>query len=225
MDEETGFRYERPSPRKEDVLFASDSSLWHMEADLEFRPGNDHAYRQGYRQAGRILTESIAKDRFERDYLVFPICHSYRHFVELTLKRLIHVGCLLIEREMTDRETKLRTESHNLRCLWDTFKAIASEVERETGTEAPPREDFEGIESYIDQLQAVDKGSFTFRYPRTKTGEVSTGEIKRINLGRFCEHMEGLCDYLDGFDTYYEHLIEMRDDFRSDYAPDYDSGY
>jgi hypothetical protein len=225
MDEEQGFRYSRPSPRKEDVLFASDSSLWQMEADLEFRPGNDYAYRQGYRLAGRILTESIAKDRFERDFLVFPICHSYRHFVELTLKWLIHVGSLLTDRELTDKETKLRTESHDLSLLWDTFKTIAREVEKETGVDAPPQEDFEGIESYIAQIHAVDRGSFTFRYPLTKKGEVSVGQIKRINLGRFCEHMEGLCDYLDGFDMYYQHLIELRDDILNDYAPDYDYGY
>ena len=196
-----------------------------MEADLEFRPGNDYAYRQGYRLAGRILTERVAKDRFERNFLVFPICHSYRHFVELTLKWLIHGGCLLAERDMNDTEARLRTESHNLRALWDTFKAIAREVEQETGVDAPPQEDLEGIGSYIDQLHEVDRGSFTFRYPRTKTGEVSVGAIKRINLGRFCEHMEGLCDYLDGVDTYYQQLLEIRDDILSDYAPDYDYGY
>ena len=100
----------------------------------------------------------------------------------------------------------MQSTTHNLRNLWDAFKTIASEVEVITNTNAPPKEDIEGIEAYIDQLHAVDKGSITFRYPLTREGDVSSGEIARINLGRFCEHMEGLCNYLEGYESYYQHL-------------------
>lgn len=85
MSEESEFR----TPRKEDVLFSSNRTLWQMDAILDYRPGNDYTYRQGYRRAGRILTEHIAAGRGEVDFLVFPICHAYRHFVELSLKRLM----------------------------------------------------------------------------------------------------------------------------------------
>jgi hypothetical protein len=30
------------TPRKGDVLFAPDSALWHMNAVLDYRPGNDY---------------------------------------------------------------------------------------------------------------------------------------------------------------------------------------
>jgi hypothetical protein len=42
-------------------------------------------------------------------FLVFPICHSYRHYVELSLKRLIVSGCCIAHREMTDYEAKLQS--------------------------------------------------------------------------------------------------------------------
>jgi hypothetical protein len=214
---------EAPTPRKGDVLFGPDASLWQMDAVMDFRPGNDYPYREGYRRAGRILTEYVAEHRGEQDVLVFPICHAYRHFVELSLKRLIRVGCSLINRELTERESSLCNGIHNLRALWNAFVAIGDELKTEEGIDPPPDEDMEGIEDYIDQLHAVDAGSFSFRYPLTKTGEVSIQGITRINLGRFCERMEGLCNYLEGFEAYYDHLKEVQADMMSDYAPDYDA--
>lgn len=213
-----------PTPRKGDVLFGPDSSLWHLDAVLDFRPGKgyaEYAYREGYRRAGRILTERVAEHRGEQDVLVFPICHAYRHFVELMLKRLIRVGCSIIGRELTERESKLCSGTHNLRELWVAFSAMEKELEAETGTDAAPKDDMDGIEDYIAQLHAVDAQSFSFRYPVTKSGQPSIDGVTRINLGRFCERMESLCSYLEGFDAYYGHLEELEQDVISDYAPDY----
>jgi hypothetical protein len=39
--------YIEGAPRKGDVLFQSDSTLWHMNAILDYRPGNDYTYRAG----------------------------------------------------------------------------------------------------------------------------------------------------------------------------------
>jgi len=217
--------YIEGTPRKGDVLFQSDSSLWHMDAILDYRPGNDYTYRQGYRRAGRLLTEWIAEKCRDQDFLVFPICHAYRHFVELTLKSLIQLGCLLTERELTERESKLQAGSHNLRALWDAFKAIAAEVEKTTGVEPPPKTDIEGIEAYIDQLHAVDEGSYAFRYPLKKTGEISLGNMARINLGRFCEHIEKLCNYLNGYEMHYQEMIGHREEMLSAYGPDLGAEY
>ena len=218
---EEGFVFKVTHPQKGDVLFASDSSLWQMEAVLDHRPGDGYPYRQGYRRAGRILTEWVAANRHDVDFLVYPICHAYRHFVELTLKRLISVGSSLAERELSMKESSLLNGSHNLHELWNAFKTIASEVESETGIDPPPQEHLVGIADYIDQLHSVDAGSFTFRYPLTKKGDVSVGDLKRINLARFSEHMESLCNYLEGYDSYYAELVDFRHEMLSEYSPDY----
>jgi hypothetical protein len=204
-------------PQKTDVLFGSDHARWPMDAMLDYRPGNDYTYREGYRRAGRLLTEWVA-DHGEADFLVFPICHAYRHFVELTLKRLIREGCRVVPREMTPAEAKLQGGSHNLQALWETFKAIEQADVAAIGDAPPiPPEDLAGIEAYIKQLHAVDSGSFTFRYPLTKDGAVSVGDIERINLARFTEYMERLCNYLEGIEAYYGHLNEAYNDMMSDY--------
>lgn len=169
-------------PHKSDILFGSDRARWQMDAMLDYRPGNDYTYRQGYRRAGRLLTQSVA-ERGDADFLVFPICHAYRHFVELTLKRLIREGCNAVHREMTAAEFSLQNNSHSLRALWTAFKVVQDEVSQISGGTLPPDE-VEGIEAYIEQLHAVDKGSFSFRYPLTKDGEVSVGTPRASPPGR-----------------------------------------
>jgi hypothetical protein len=117
---------------------------------------------------------------------------------------------------MTPKEAHLRNNSHSLQALWSAFKVVQGEVAQTCGDSMPPDE-VQGIEAYIEQLHTVDKGSFTFRYPLTKDGNVSVGDIERINLGQFGEYMERLCAYLEGIDAYYGHLIEMWNDMMSDY--------
>lgn len=210
---------ELPVPRKEDVLFASNQAAWRMDAIIDFRPGHDYAYREGYRRTGRILTE-YAAERGEVDFLVYPICHAYRHYVELSLKRLMLVACRLLDREMTDKERKIQTGSHNLQILWETFKLINKEVDDETGIEPAPPEQMEGIESYIGQIHAIDEGSFSFRYALTKSGAVNLEGVDRINLAQFSECMEALCNYLDGWDSYFAEYVQLANERRDDYARD-----
>ena len=60
--------YPKP-PQKSDVLFAGDNAEWDMDAVLDFRPGNDYVYREGYRQAGKLLAKHVASTRGrEADY-------------------------------------------------------------------------------------------------------------------------------------------------------------
>jgi len=220
MDDETEF----PTPKKADTLFAGDKANWKLDAMLDFRPGNDLVYRQGYRRAGRIMTE-YAAEHGEVDFLVFPICHAYRHYVELSLKRLMLLASKLAERELTPAEVKLQNGSHNLQQLWNAFKKINAEAEAATGIAPTPPEQMDGIEAYISQLHAVDAGSFSFRYPLAKNGTANLEGIDRINLGRFSEYMEALCGYLDGWDDYFADLIQTGEDILNEaYGDMYEGG-
>ena len=219
MDDDSEF----PTPKKEDVLFASDKFIWKMDAMLDFRPGNDYTYRQGYRRAGRILAEHVAT-RGEVDFLVFPICHAYRHYVELSLKRLMQLASKLAERDLTPAEVKLQNGSHNLQALWDAFKKVNAEAEVKTGISPPPPEHMGGIEAYIAQLHAVDAGSFSFRYSLARDGTANLEGIERINVGQFSDYMEALCMYLDGWDSYFADLIQTGEEMLNDAYGDMDGG-
>jgi hypothetical protein len=59
----------------------------------------------------------------------------------------------------------------------EPFKAIEPEVIKETHDPPCPLEGIEGVKSYIDQLHAVDEGSYSFRYavtPRDKATILQT---------------------------------------------------
>jgi hypothetical protein len=193
-------------PRKRDVLVAEDKTRHQMSAIVQPWRG-DRPYREGYRRAGRILTAHVSKHG-GASYLVFPICHSYRHFVELMLKGLIALGCIIVHRDMTPAEEKLRSKSHRLWDLWNAFSTVEREVTAARDQDPRPLEDIQGIEAYIKQLDAIDPGSDHFRYPVTTKGEFTLQGIDQINVGHFGEYMERLCDYLEAFDTYYTHLFE-----------------
>ncbi len=206
------------APAKTDKLFSSRGENWQLNAILDRTSGDDYAYRMGYRRAGRILTEWTAANR-ETDFLVYPICHAYRHFVELSLKHLIPLACNVIEREITPKETALQTGTHSLRALWAVFKAIEEEASAKCGV-AVNAENRHGIESYIEQFHEVDEGSFAFRYPLTRKGDVSLGELTHINLGTLSDHMEKLCDYLDGLHIAYSEFIQFRNEMHREVGGD-----
>jgi hypothetical protein len=74
----------------------------------------------------------------------------------------------------------------------------------------------QGIEAYIHQLHVVDAGSFSFRYPLAKDGKVNLDGIERINIGRFSESLEALCNYLDGWDSYFADIIQTNNEILND---------
>jgi hypothetical protein len=76
------------------------------------------------------------------------------------------------------------------------------------------------LESYIGQFHEVDERSFAFRYPLTTKGEVSLGELTHINLGTLSDHMEKLCEYLDGLGIGYSEFIECRNEMYRDVGGD-----
>lgn len=213
------FEYKEPIlPKRGDKLFVHDRENWKMDALIDSQRGDDYAYRHGYRTAGQILTEA-AEQRGRVDMLVYPICHAYRHFVELTLKQLIFIGCRLIEREMTPAENKLYRSSHSLAKLWAAYRVIESQTSAYVG-DSYPETDLDGVAAYIEQLHEVDAGSFSFRYPLTKEGRVSLGQLKRINVVQFSEKMESLCTLLEGMALYCKEMVHWNAEMYSQYAAD-----
>lgn len=193
--------HDQPAPpHKDDVLVRSDRDAWQMNACLNLSRESDYGFRHGYRRAGFSLAEWVNNNGVEQDSLVFPIVHSYRHHVELMLKHLIRSGCSLLGREATSQETGT-LRCHSLDRLWTAFMPILAAVSEASAMSPPPGDQLAGVESYIRQITAVDPGSDSFRYAYSRDGTPSiVQEITHLNLLVFANHMERLCDYLDGID-------------------------
>lgn len=215
--------------KKEDILFRSVSSA-ESEDDCEtnawVRGGNAYAYAEGYRRAGQILADHVIQNRWDTDFLVYPIMFLYRHNVELQVKRLIPLGASVMDQPINPADEKALTESHDLNRLWSIFKPILSKAAK--GGLFLPVNDIDAIGSYIRQLHEIDQGSFAFRYVVTKTGAPSIDKEKlpHINVSVLAECMEKLTGYLFGlgeaFREAWDIKCEMEAEARAEMAQYYD---
>jgi hypothetical protein len=226
-----------PPPRKGDVIFGAGEEHSMANACLNYT-SSDYGYRQGYRRAGQLLADYVCKECREQDLLVFPIVHNYRHHIELTLKHLVGLGSYLVDHKLTAEIRGLLLRSHDLKQLWGTLKPILFAVGKSVRWK-PERADIAGVESYINQLHVVDKGSFSFRYPTDTTGAPSLPGMKYLNIYQFASHMERLAEYLDtiafGFSIeedkkgeYAAYEAEMQAEYDAEmrsYEQSYDEGY
>jgi hypothetical protein len=212
-----------PPPKKGDVLFRPGDEFPMANACLNFGI-SEYAYRQGYRRAAKLLAEYVCNECKDQDLLVYPIVHNYRHHVELTLKHLIALGSYLSERTITPEIGTLLLNEHGLTQLWGTLKPILFAAGAAVGWK-PENLDIEGVESYIRQLSAADRGSYSFRYATDKKGKPSLPGMTHLNIYVFANHMEQLAEYLDtiafGFSIEEDLKQEYEDEMRS-YEPTYD---
>ncbi len=81
---------------------------WRNNACLNPFRNEDYQYIAGFRLAAEILVESVTTNHREQDSLIFPIMYNYRHYLELSLKRMISMGCCLLD------QSRLNSHGHNL---------------------------------------------------------------------------------------------------------------
>lgn len=190
-------------PRKEDVLFRTDSEFSQANARIHAAGDPGYAYARGYRIGARELALQVLKTEWEQDFLVFPIAFLYRHHIELTLKRLIVLGSFLADQMLTDVEKK-HLQMHRLDLLWNVFRRLLVAVYD------LPKKDLDGIESYVAQLNAVDPQSQSFRYSISTKDVPSLSKLRHINIIVFAEAMERLCNYFEGIDAHFDVLNDHK---------------
>jgi|SRR5271165_6859099 len=134
----------------------------------------------------------------EQDYLVYPIIYLYQHHIELSLKNIIRRAPDVIDRTLTESETKNLNHSHKPDVLWQDLKPMFAAMWDEAGWDRVSAADEVGVESYIRQLTALDADSFSFRYAGSRKGGFHyLTELRNINPRHFTEMVEQLADYLD----------------------------
>jgi hypothetical protein len=216
---------------KGDILFREvhadegDKNSWEMNANV--CGATEYSYSEGYRLAGRVLADHVIQNRWDTDFLVYPIVFLYRHYVELQLKRLIPNGAFLTGQSLSGPDWKLLSSCHNLEQLWRLLEPILRKLAKE-GFGIKPNE-IEATGSYIRQIHNIDEGSFSFRYLTTKSGSpsIDKNRLQHINVGVLAEGMERLTGYLFGVGEAFREAIqikcEMEDEARAEYASYMDS--
>jgi len=147
---------------------------------------DERSYRitRGYKRAGDLLIKNALEDPADHHNLVYPIAFCYRHYVELALKAIIEdhgpfVGIILSKKD------------HAIKDLWMLFEQLDKAYGNDDSIVEP------AVAACIDELASVDPSSFSFRYARTKKGEL-------INLSENGIDLISLHDVMNGIENFFE---------------------
>lgn len=121
-------------------------------------------YACAYYECAEILFERFkdAKGDYRiLDGIGLPICFSYRHFIELTLKYLFIKFVCTNEQEYKD----YLNNGHDLEELWNAIKSKLSELRKRVRSTVS----LGCVEHYIKEFDKFDKSSMSLRYPIDKS--------------------------------------------------------
>ncbi len=159
-----------------------------MNANVD--PQGNTSYIIGYKAGADVLVERVQQRWVDADSLVFPIVFCYRQYLELLLKDLLSDA-----RTYYDIDEPI-PRVHSLLLLWRPLRLLLARRWPDDPT------DLEVVESGLRQFDAVDRGSFAFRYATTPTGERSLpGEVQRIDLRNHAEVVERIGVFLEACAT------------------------
>jgi len=169
---------------KEKVLAPSND--YRANFDLENDPERRLSLMvSGYKEAAEVLI-SEAKTPWQKNTLIFPILHSYRHFLELGLKQIV----LLFG---GDVGVEPNWKEHSLTRQWKKVQEILQEFGVETDADADGK-----VNRAIEQFNAVDNKSMTFRYSYDPSGNPLDLALSQIDVFRLSRDMDALYNYFSG---------------------------
>lgn len=199
-----------PPPRASDILFGGERTDWQLNACISHWHETGYAYKAGFRKAAFDLTSKVCHQPVDQDLIVYPIAYLYRHHIELVLKEIIRLALDLEEKSPTPAQEK-KLGGHDLLSLWSMARPMLGPVCEIAGSDPLPSEDLQGIDSYMNQINAHDPRGESFRYARTRDAKRTLGPtLKLINIRTFATGMEKLADYLEGIEKWFGHLVDTR---------------
>lgn len=164
--------------------------LWRGVAHIHFGRDRFDLYAYGFRVAAETLADQVIESGTKHDYLIYPICNLYRHYLELRLKQIIRAGRSLLGENDFEK-------THDLRALWVEARRIL----RDLSAYDPEPEGLDLIEPVIEGFARVDPDSTAFRYPEDRSGNTLLATLTHINLPHLASAMAQACDMLEAIST------------------------
>ncbi|MCG6350463.1 hypothetical protein [Vibrio fluvialis] len=183
----------------------SEHENWHTNACLNFQSDMSHGYIYGYKKAADSLVKKVIKNHSEIDYLVYPIVFLYRHHIELQLKNLIELNMQLHNSKGNVAAT------HKIRDLWPQVKGYYRKLNNRSN-----QKEISFIDKIMDELCTIDSESMSFRYSKTKSGEVPNKGLNQINLEVFSSVIGRVSDSLETFEYQVRHELDCASEYLSD---------
>lgn len=185
---------------KQSLLFQAGTGFdnavlnFHDRADDEF-----DFYAQAFHRSAQSLAKQILSKSGYNDLDACPIIFLYRHALELYLKAISRLGRTILD--LAEHETPITNREligHKLSKFLPILKRIFNHVGWDWNLDMEGLSSFEELEKLLNDFDAIDAGSDTFRYPLNREGAASVPRHFVINVSEFCQQMDELLNLLDG---------------------------
>lgn len=156
------------------------------------------------------MYERLICETSQRNFLIYPYAHTWRHCIELQLKATLPIVAELHAEELPE-DLK---ETHNLAKLWSKARPL---IEKTFPTTR--RADFTTVTKVIGQLTALDPDGQNFRYHVRKDGTPVLSAKESIDLPKFHEALQGVCAFFDGAAMGAHEDLETQREITREYTP------
>ena len=158
-----------------------------------------YVFANGYRLAADSLVKRLTDAGMVKEHVCLPVLFLYRHYVELMLKAmLVDLG------ELDDTDSTV-APNHQLAPIWKKFtlKLQALGVQHNQDT-------LRTIGAWILELEALDSGSYSFRYPQTKQGAPSNVIGKTADMTHVYAVMGEIDHVLSGAAAVIDEYLQLK---------------
>lgn len=167
------------------MFFTPDSAHGSFVVHFTNNPAADFGiWARGYSEAAGRLTESLLAEQSFGDNKAYPVVFLYRHALELYLKGVIIGGNQLAVLRDEDELCEQLKSHHRLPSLFEAARRL---LEGSFPQDSDLHEFMRKLKVVVTDLDAVDPGSFNFRYPVNKSSERPVEgrmTMSLISLGR-----------------------------------------
>jgi hypothetical protein len=178
--------------------------LWNSPFDSGF-----HKQVTGYSEVGMFLFDKFKETKDVG--LFYPIVFLMRNAIEIALKRLLHMK---MEESVDEKIIRGKRNSHKL--YTDLWKSIKPMLLHYSGEDNQDDSTLELVESYIIELDKLDKQGDVFRYPSSFSHEYKFNNEK-IDVENFVIYLLALFHSIDNFDSRLDHIRDIEMEMRSEW--------
>jgi hypothetical protein len=158
-------------------------------------------YSRGYFLSAKSQLNAIVENSGLVDILIYPLCYSYRHGIELGLKHLARELLLLFEE---DEKIKL---THNLNDNWHHIRPFVARLSRYLDKEG---KSVPFIDKVLVDFLEFDPSGEVFRFPENRKGDLHLQDARIINVEVLGAYMEVLAEIFQDWFYRSRDLYEMR---------------
>ncbi|HOS11875.1 MAG TPA: hypothetical protein PL148_08195 [Candidatus Aminicenantes bacterium] len=155
-------------------------------------------FARAYHEAGKRLARNLSDSSGYRDFDGYPILFLYRHSLELYLKAIVYHGAQLLHLlDAGSLDTSSLFLNHRLSSLLPAVNAVFKGLAWTWKSGVTGLNSFDEFISIVQQIEDLDRDSYSFRFPTNKKGSAALKHHTIVNPIAFALNMDPILELLD----------------------------